>query len=290
MRKAFTLIELLVVVTIIVMLLALLAPALDSAMEQAQRAVCAANLRATAAGLSEYGVNMRRNYPDGQPAYRSKASVMYSVDGRQAQTDGMGIAVVWTVLPDYDTYDGYLGHGILGHLKYVDPRAFYCPSMTIPWMKYDNATGPGHMDLAGKTNVQTKTGGWPASNDPRGDEYTFIYTAYHYRASFDGPADLDRFPGRPALPWRSASMRKDSGQEPILADVFAEPGPNNTGRHVDHHHRVGYNVARLDASVVFTADPRREVFRAHNGGQPYNAGPAEYLTQRWVWERFFARR
>jgi prepilin-type N-terminal cleavage/methylation domain-containing protein len=62
-ESAFTLIELLVVVTIIVVLLALLSPALDRAIFEAQMAVCAANLHAIGAGAAGYAVDSRRYYP-----------------------------------------------------------------------------------------------------------------------------------------------------------------------------------------------------------------------------------
>jgi prepilin-type N-terminal cleavage/methylation domain-containing protein len=55
-RSAFTLIELLVVVTIIVVLLALLTPALDKAIEQAERAVCGANLNVIHHGTVTYAL------------------------------------------------------------------------------------------------------------------------------------------------------------------------------------------------------------------------------------------
>ena len=177
-------------------------------------------------------------------------------------------------------YAGYLGHGVLGHRRYADPKAFYCPSMTIPWMRYDTTTGDGDVSVS-ILNVRTKTGGWPASNDPAGDSYTYIYTAYHYRASFDGPPDNK--------PWRSPTMRKDDGREPILADMFSHPAANELGRNVNHHHRDGYNVARLGGSAGFVADPERRVFNWNNGA-PFYAGPAEYLLQKEVWEKFFGPR
>jgi prepilin-type N-terminal cleavage/methylation domain-containing protein len=59
-QGGFTLVELLVVVTIIVILLAMLAPALDSAIEQAERAVCATNLHAFGTASSGYAMNNRR--------------------------------------------------------------------------------------------------------------------------------------------------------------------------------------------------------------------------------------
>jgi prepilin-type N-terminal cleavage/methylation domain-containing protein len=61
--QGFTLIELLVVVTIIVVLLALLTPALDQALYQAELTVCGANMHGVAAGAISYAANNARNYP-----------------------------------------------------------------------------------------------------------------------------------------------------------------------------------------------------------------------------------
>jgi prepilin-type N-terminal cleavage/methylation domain-containing protein len=63
LRPAFTLIELLVVITIIVVLLALLTPALDKAIYQAELAVCGANLRSIATGAVSYASGSNRSYP-----------------------------------------------------------------------------------------------------------------------------------------------------------------------------------------------------------------------------------
>ena len=63
MSRAFTLIELLVVVTIIVVLLALLTPALDKAIYQAELAVCATHLNGIAVGVTDYSVAFKRWYP-----------------------------------------------------------------------------------------------------------------------------------------------------------------------------------------------------------------------------------
>lgn len=276
--SAFTIIELLVVVTIIVVLLALLAPALDKAVEQAERVLCASNLHHTTAALGQYALDMKRNYPEGQPAYRGSAIQ----GGRTQNSAGMGVFSVWVSPESVPDYGGYLGHGVLGNLRYADPKAFYCPSMTIPWMRYDATSGDQTVTVGGVVNAKVKAGGWPASNDPVGESYFAIYTAYHYRASFDGPLDHK--------PWRSPTMRKDEGHEPILADMFSHPDLNGLGRNVDHHHREGYNVARLGGSAGFVPDPDREVFKAHLDGQPYYAGAAEYLSQKKVWEEFFARR
>src|SRR5687768_392095 len=62
--RAFTIVELLVVITIIVVLLALLAPALDRAIYQAELAVCGANQRGIASGVGTYAMSYRRNYPN----------------------------------------------------------------------------------------------------------------------------------------------------------------------------------------------------------------------------------
>lgn len=64
--QAFTLIELLVVVTVIVLLLALLAPALDRAVYQAELATCGARLHGIGVGVVSYALDFKRWYPHRQ--------------------------------------------------------------------------------------------------------------------------------------------------------------------------------------------------------------------------------
>lgn len=61
--RAFTLVELLVVITIIIVLLALLAPAMDRAIYQAELAVCGANEGGMAKGIWAYAMQYKRTYP-----------------------------------------------------------------------------------------------------------------------------------------------------------------------------------------------------------------------------------
>ena len=61
---AFTLVELLVVITILVVLLALLVPAMDQAVYQAELAVCGTRLHGIAGGAIAYAMGNSRRYPD----------------------------------------------------------------------------------------------------------------------------------------------------------------------------------------------------------------------------------
>src|ERR1041385_7908759 len=63
-RSAFTLIELLVVVTIIAVLLALLTPALDKAIYQAELAVCGTKVKGLAEAATFYAGEHKRSYPN----------------------------------------------------------------------------------------------------------------------------------------------------------------------------------------------------------------------------------
>src|SRR3712207_2439865 len=60
---AFTLIELLVLVTIIVVLLAMLTPALDQAVYQAELGGCGAHMTETDKGVNIYALDFKRSYP-----------------------------------------------------------------------------------------------------------------------------------------------------------------------------------------------------------------------------------
>jgi prepilin-type N-terminal cleavage/methylation domain-containing protein len=72
-HPGFTLIELLVVVTIIVVLLALLTPALDQAIYQAELSVCGARVRGIASGATIYATDFKRSYPIRQHIVKNKA-------------------------------------------------------------------------------------------------------------------------------------------------------------------------------------------------------------------------
>ena len=61
--RAFTLVELLVVITIMTVLLAMLAPALDQAVYQAELTVCGSRLKAAGAGVTLYAFDSKRYYP-----------------------------------------------------------------------------------------------------------------------------------------------------------------------------------------------------------------------------------
>lgn len=66
-KKAFTLIELLVVISIIALLVAILMPALNMAKQQANAAVCGANLHRLGVSLDLYAQDYRDFYPRALP-------------------------------------------------------------------------------------------------------------------------------------------------------------------------------------------------------------------------------
>lgn len=274
--RGFSLVELLVVVTIIVILLALLAPAMDRAVEQAQRTVCSSNLHATGGAMLQYAMANKTRLPDGQPAFYRDGN-----NGKPTQTGGAGIYYIWR--RDWANYyhGGYTGHGMLAAQRYADPKGFYCPSFTHPHHQYDKYLDlyPVTLPDADGGLVVNRAGGWTANNDPAAAEYDLVYTAYHYRACLDGPPD--------GKPWRAAKLNTDAGWNPIMADAFS-----GINRGVDQHHVEGYNVLRLDMGAGFISDPTYRV-RDMNNGADYSAGDLPgpnpgYLLQKIVWEKIFA--
>lgn len=81
MRSGFTLIELMVVITIIVGLLALLAPAMDQAVYQAELVTCAARLKGGATGALTYAMENRRYYPHREGPRNVNWTPMYLCTG-----------------------------------------------------------------------------------------------------------------------------------------------------------------------------------------------------------------
>ena len=102
-RDGFTLVELLVVVAIIVVLLALLTPALDQAVYQAELAVCGARLKSLGTAATVYTVDHKRHYP-----YRR---VIERVSGQPTR-----LAVANPVNDDRRLLEGYMSYE-----NYLDP-------------------------------------------------------------------------------------------------------------------------------------------------------------------------
>ncbi len=110
-RHGFTLIELLVVVAIIAVLLALLTPAMDQAIYEAELTGCAANLKTIASGVTVYAAGHARKFPtrfiadNKQPQFVAQSSGSRA-DDRIPLRDYMSMRVFldpFTPSIEYDT-------------------------------------------------------------------------------------------------------------------------------------------------------------------------------------------
>ena len=148
-RNAFTLIELLVVVAIIALLVSILVPAMQTAREQAVRAVCAANLHHWGVLLNVYATANNDRYPPGgvmpvgpyldhlvihfygtveQTEAQMKSMFFYEYSGYPMdwETSGWG----WTDVPEYET-TSFWSCPNLAKFNYPEPPYFWADSVYL---------------------------------------------------------------------------------------------------------------------------------------------------------------
>ena len=90
MKAAFSLVELLVVITIIVVLMALLTPALDKAIHEAEMTIDLANMRGIATAAGVYAMDHQRRYPYREDVQGTDTSASGRVDTGTAEAGSVG--------------------------------------------------------------------------------------------------------------------------------------------------------------------------------------------------------
>jgi prepilin-type N-terminal cleavage/methylation domain-containing protein len=132
----FTLVELLVVIAIIAVLIGLLLPAVQSAREAARRSACTNNLKQLALAMLNHE-NARQTFPFGREG----------CDGACSPANGPGTSGFVSILPYVEEaalFDSFtaaaaaitprsgIPAGVSDTIVGVRPKAFVCPSSTIP--------------------------------------------------------------------------------------------------------------------------------------------------------------
>ena len=87
--QAFTLVELLVVIAIMAVLLAMLAPALEKAIYQAELAACAAKLKLLATTASVYAAEHKRSYPHRSGVFSASGEINWWPDQIRDPREGV---------------------------------------------------------------------------------------------------------------------------------------------------------------------------------------------------------
>jgi prepilin-type N-terminal cleavage/methylation domain-containing protein len=138
---AFTLIELLVVVTIIVVLLALLTPALDQAIYQAELVACGASLDAGATGFISYAAGNRRNYPN--PTRTGNSPAIFTAGGGSDMRK---------LTRDYVASNSAYNDPLSEPVDYEDPNATgsYGYAARFVWPGYKFASGKAMQRIGDK--------------------------------------------------------------------------------------------------------------------------------------------
>jgi prepilin-type N-terminal cleavage/methylation domain-containing protein len=162
MRAAFTLVELLVVITIIVILIALLTPALDRAIEMAERAKCGANLKAWGAGHAQYYLDHKRRILSAGHLRKGLARGLVPNHARYRSTTGEEAGDF--NLDDIAPYVQGPNTGPWNNATYVG-ELWYCPSA---------------IDTYFYRNVHDSQARVIEPGHPLNDDLSFMYLDYAY--------------------------------------------------------------------------------------------------------------
>jgi prepilin-type N-terminal cleavage/methylation domain-containing protein len=275
-HRGFTLIELLVVISIIALLIAILLPSLAKAKEQANRAVCAANIHGLIQSMVTYA-NSNENVFPCTPGPRSNNQYINTPTAPSGYivTQSAGSVVSdWFGSGNSPTIDD-LGSPtacmwLMVLMNYATPKSFICPSDPIATTPSQQYVTSGSTAAAYQPNfgVMSGTVGAGATTNTSGQGLSYSIN-YPWEISGGGKGNT----GNPANagPWWTDNIGSD---QPVMSDMApantANPKvypsgrqtlaqiDNNYGRYVynsGNHAGDGQNVGFGDDHVVWEPNP-----------------------------------
>ncbi|MBN1916880.1 MAG: prepilin-type N-terminal cleavage/methylation domain-containing protein [Verrucomicrobia bacterium] len=249
-RRGFTLIELLVVIAVIAILAALLLPALNHAREMGRRTVCRNNLSQISRGMNSYSIQFDDFLPPGDANFGHDILSYYGCMRRNVARDKYGVV----------SNLGYLMLDRTIPYPTSDENTLYCPSMR-------SERSPEGWFMYGRQN--------PLGMEPwrSGGNTYCVNTGYEYRDSYDDAVKPPKYTwcqgiGDSAASWNDMAM---------VSDIFTR----NYGQYA---HKITYNVAYGDGSVVGYTDVNRKVEKT-----AANAGAVDSVVFGQVFDAYYAK-
>ena len=246
--RAFTLVELLVVIAMIAVFAVLLAPAMASTKDHAQRASCANNLREQGLGVAVYAEHYDGRYPITQAGGNQVNLVRASYYTRWLFFDGsrpnFHLAQTWDAgtAPDDPNANGtktgtfWRNFGMLYPEKLAgDGSMFYCPGL--------NAKN----SIESRTQYQPLLTTSADLNNPGSVRGSYIYNPW-----------VDANFNRIYVKTRDVKGRKVFGLDYMSPEIWNSDGSVNTESiNFGHSQARGWNVLFSDNSVDFKRVDKR---------------------------------